>query len=202
MKHKFLTIIGLLLSAFSYSQTQFGLKGGLNFATVRYINTDNSKARLGWNAGVYAEIPMQEDIFIRPEAQYSSKGFGYSATGNSREGSLRLNYIAVPVLFGYRPAQKVALMVGPEFGFLQKAVSKSQGISSDMSGFYRHFDVGVDVGVAYNFSKVFGVEARYNYGFKDLVNVVYLNDNGNVTAQGKDGANSVMQVGFFYSLSQ
>jgi hypothetical protein len=93
-------------------------------------------------------------------------------------------------------------MVGPEFGFLQKAVSKSQGISSDMSGFYRHFDVGVDVGVAYNFSKVFGVEARYNYGFKDLVNVVYLNDNGNVTAQGKDGANSVMQVGFFYSLSQ
>ncbi|HEX8277314.1 MAG TPA: porin family protein, partial [Segetibacter sp.] len=157
---------------------------------------------LGFNLGAFAEIPVQENIFIRPELLYSSKGFAYSATANSREGSLRLNYINIPLLFGYRPSNNTAIMAGPEIGFLQKSVSKSQGITTDMTNFYRHFDVGFDLGFAYNLSKVFGLEGRYNYGFKDLVNVLVTDNNGNVIGQGKTGANSVLQVGFYYFLSR
>lgn len=169
-------------------------------ATVRYINTDNSRARMGWNAGALAVIPVQNDLFIRPEVLYSSKGFAFSAIGTSRAGSLRLNYIAVPVLFGYRLNSKSEILLGPEFGFLRKAVSKSSGISDDMTNFYRHFDVGFDLGAAYHISKAFGIEVRYNYGFKDLVNVVFVNENGDVTAQGRNGANRVLQFGLFYML--
>lgn len=184
----------------SYAQIQFGLKGGLNLANVRYINTDNSKARVGWNAGALAEIPVQDNLLIRPELQYSSKGFGFSARGTNSAGSVRLNYIAVPVLFGYRFNTKSEILLGPELGFLSKAVSKSSGISNDMTNSFRHFDVGFDLGLAYNFTKVLGAEVRYNYGFKDLVNVVYINDNGDISGQGKNGANSVLQVGLFYML--
>lgn len=181
-----------------FSQVQFGLKGGANLATVRYIAADNSKARLGWNAGALAEIPVQDNLLIRPELLYSSKGFGFNAIGSGRAGSVKLNYITVPILGGYRLSSKTELLAGPEFGILRKAVSKSSGISEDMTYAYRRFDIGFDLGFAYNFSKVLGAEVRYNYGFKDLVNVVYINDNGDINGQGKNGANSVLQLGLYY----
>ncbi len=202
MKRIFLIGLNFLFLRSSYAQIEFGLKGGLNLATVRYINPDNSKARVGWNAGVLAEIPFQDNLLIRPELLYSSKGFAFSATQTGNEGSLKLNYISVPVLFGYRPNNKSKILLGPEFGFLRKAVSKSLGIREDMTNLYRHFDVGFDLGVAYNISKAFGAEVRYNYGFKDLVNVVYVNDNGGISGQGKNGANRVLQFGLFYMLDQ
>jgi hypothetical protein len=122
--------------------------------------------------------------------------------GTSSAGSVRLNYIAIPILFGYRFNDKSTLLAGPEFGFLRKAVSKSLGITDDRTNFYRHFDIGFDLGLAYNISKVVGAEVRYNYGFKDLVNVVSLDQNGNITGQGKSGANRVFQFGLFYMLGQ
>ncbi len=69
-----------------------------------------------------------------------------------------------------------------------------------MTNFYRHFDIGFDLGIAYHISKALGAEARYNYGFKDLVNVVFENENGDITGQGKNGANRVFQFGLFYML--
>lgn len=202
MKQIVVFAICILSAGFSFGQVQYGLKGGFNLATVRYLNDNNSKARIGFNTGAFAEIPVQENLFIRPELLYSSKGFAYSATSSSREGSLRLNYINLPVLFAFRPANNVSFMAGPEIGYLQKAVSKSQGITTDMTNFYRHFDVGFDLGASYNFNKFLGIEGRYNYGFKDLVNVLVTDNNGNVIGQGKTGANSVLQVGFYYYLSQ
>ena len=200
---KVVLFIAFLLSfVTSFSQVRLGLKGGLNFATVRYINADNSKARVGWNAGALAEIPIQDNLLIRPELLYSSKGFGFSAVGTSSSGTVKLNYITVPFLFGYKFTERSTLFAGPEFGFLRKAVSKSSGITDDRTSSYRHFNVGFDLGLAYNITKVFGAEVRYNYGFKDLVNVVYQNENGDISGQGKNGANRVFQIGLFYMLDQ
>src|SRR5690348_16483305 len=133
MRRIFFFIISFLAAAASFSQVEYGVKGGLNLATVRYLNDDNTKARLGFNAGFFAEVPLQENLFVRPEILYSSKGYAYSAAQYSREGSVKLNYVAVPLLVGFRPSSKVALMAGPELGFLQKSVSKSQGITTDMT---------------------------------------------------------------------
>ena len=69
-----------------------------------------------------------------------------------------------------------------------------------MTNLYRRFDVGFDLGFGYNISKALGAEARYNYGFKDLVNLVYVNDNGDITGQGRNGANRVFQFELFYML--
>src|SRR4051794_33716715 len=95
-------LIAIVLLSFSYanSQVQFGIKGGINLASVKYISTENSKARLGWNAGGVFKIPIDNHFFIQPEVQYSSKGYAYSATATTFEGSMRLNYVAVPALGG------------------------------------------------------------------------------------------------------
>lgn len=203
MKKLLLIIAAFFILNISFGQEiQFGVKGGVNLATVKYLNEDNSRARIGWNAGAIVELPVQEDLFIRPEIGYSSKGFGYSATGTGRAGSVRLNYVAVPVLAGYRANKNLSFLAGPEFGFLQKAASISQGISSNITNSFRKFDVGVDVGVTYSLNRYTGLDLRYNYGFKDLVNVGYTDANDNLIGQGRTGANRVFQIGIYYWLSQ
>src|SRR3954464_4461015 len=78
MKTLFSFLLATIITGVSFSQVQFGLKGGINLATVRALNEDNSKARLGYYIGGLGEIGHY-DLFIRPELIYSSKGFGYSA---------------------------------------------------------------------------------------------------------------------------
>src|SRR4051794_651191 len=124
MKKHLLAAIALLSFFCANSQVQFGIKGGINLASVRYINTENSKARVGWNAGGVLKIPIDNHLFIQPELQYSSKGFGYSATATTFKGSMRLNYIALPILVGYTMSPNFDFLAGPEFGFLSKALSK------------------------------------------------------------------------------
>ena len=184
------------------SQVKYGIKAGGNLASVRYIEEEISRARLGFNAGIAVEAVVAEQLVVRPELLYSGKGFGFRATAGNMEGTQRLNYIAVPILLGYYPTKKLSLMAGPEFGYLSKAVSKSQGITTDYTNFYRRFDIGVDIGAAYNFSSQFSLEARYNHGFKGLVNTVYTDYSGTITGQGKNGANSVLQFGIVWWLSE
>jgi len=202
MRKFLLTALTWLVAFTVNSQVKYGIKAGGNLASVRYIEEEISRARLGFNAGIAVEAVVAEQLVVRPELLYSGKGFGFRATAGNMEGTQRLNYIAVPILLGYYPTKKLSLMAGPEFGYLSKAVSKSQGITTDYTNFYRRFDIGVDIGAAYNFSSQFSLEARYNHGFKGLVNTVYTDYSGTITGQGKNGANSVLQFGIVWWLSE
>jgi len=202
MRNLLLTGSMLFMLPDAHGQVKYGIKAGGNLANVRYIEEDISKARLGVNAGIAVEAVVGQQLIVRPEVLYSGKGFGFRATAGNMDGTQRLNYIAIPILLGYYPTKKLSLLAGPEFGFLRKAVAKLQGITTYYTNLYRHFDVGVDLGTAYNFSKQFSLEARYNHGFKGLVNSVYTDNSGNITGQGKNGANSVLQFGFVWWLSE
>lgn len=201
LKGSLLAFCILLIAFTTQAQVKYGTKAGGNLASVRYIDEDISKARLGIYAGLAFEIPVATQLVLRPEAMYSSKGFGFKASADNMGGSQRLNYIDVPIMAGFYPTKKLCLLAGPEFGYLMKAVTRSQGIKEDNTSFYRRFDVGFDLGAAYNFNKQLSVEGRYNYGFKDLANVVFTDTQGNVTGQGHSGANRVMQLGVIWWLS-
>ena len=128
---------------------------------------------------------------------YSVKGYRSPATQFSGEATVSLNYITLPILAGYHATDDLSVFIGPEFGFLTSAKSKIDGSKLDISKNYRGFDIGVDIGAAYQLSKSVGVDLRYNYGFKDLMNVIFTDQFGNVTGEGKAGANRVLQVGVF-----
>jgi hypothetical protein len=184
------------------AQVKYGIKAGGNVASVRYIEEDISRARLGVHAGVAVEAAIAPQVFVRPELLYTSKGFGFKATAANMAGSQRLNYISVPVLLGYYATERLSFLAGPEFSYLRKAVARSQGITTDYTNFYRRFDMGVNVGVAYNLNSQFSLEGRYTHGFKDLVNTIYTDNTGNLTGQGKNGANRVLQFGVVWWLSE
>lgn len=202
MRSLFLTLSTLLILSTSFGQVQFGLKAGLNLASIKDVGLDNSKARIGYNAGGMLQWKFAEKFLLRPELLYSVKGYRSPASQTNDEATASLSYVNLPILFGFRPTQNLSLLLGPELGFLTSAKSNFGGTSHDISSTYREFDIGIDLGLAYYVSKGFGVDLRYCYGFKGLVNVVYTDQYGNVTSQGKTGANRVFQLGIYYVLSK
>jgi len=54
---------------------QFGVKGGVNSATISGDDINDAKSRTSFNVGVLAEIPITERLSIQPEVMYSGQGF-------------------------------------------------------------------------------------------------------------------------------
>lgn len=198
MKAFFIAIVAItMLQLKLYAQVNVGLKAGLNLANTKNIGT-GSNARLGFNAGLLAEFVINKKFIFQPEALYSVKGNKFQATELSSGGTLSLNYISVPLLAGYRPSENTTIFLGPELNFLTAAKSKFGQDEFDLSKIYRKFDMGIDAGIAYNLSQQIGIEARYYYGFDDLVDGVITDDSGNEVKKDRFGSNQVLQLGIVY----
>jgi opacity protein-like surface antigen len=203
MKKTFFTTFLMTFSLFqSFGQISFGVKAGLNLSNVKNVGSTDDKARLGLNGGLLTEIKISKKFIVRPEVLYSIKGHKFPATAFNSGGILSLNYISIPLFFGFRPTDKFTILLGPEFSFLTNANSKFDGSNHDVSKNYRKFDFAIDLGATYTIIKSLGVELRYSYGFEDLVDVTYTDQNGNDIGKGRIGSNRVFQLGVFYKFSK
>lgn len=197
MRKKLLLILSfLLISCFGYSQVSFGVKSGINIATTKNL-LEFPKNRIGWYAGGTAIIPLYKKFFLQPELIFSSKGERTDKiTGAQDKSVTRLNYLNVPILFGYKIDGKTLFVLGPEIGWLTSAQLKYYaGEFMNVSKNYPpKFDIGLDIGIRYNIIKRIGTEVRYNYGFNTLYTVDAAG-NRNVETT---GANRVFQIGITY----
>ena len=204
MKKLILLIFAVPGGLYSFGQVDIGLKEGLSINTI--TEGFSYSYSIGFNAGVLAKIPLKNKMYIQPEILYSVKGEhfpslgfgGPASTGFHSAGTLNLNYLAVPLLFGYRLVDKISIVAGPEFGFLLNANSYFDNSNHSVTSNFQNFDVGVDLGASYRLYKNFGIELRYYYGFKDLAKVTYTDPNGNPIESTTAGSNRVFQFGIYY----
>lgn len=198
--------LSLLIIIFSvtpvFSQFSFGFKAGLNVANAKSIGSNDNKIKPGLYAGILAEVGISKKFFVNPEILYSVKGFKFPATNVNSNGTLSLNYFSVPVMGGYKINDQINILLGPEFNFLTKANSVFDGSDHDVTHSFRKFDMAIDLGSSYIFKIGLGIEIRYSYGFKDLVDVIYADQMGNITGKGKEGSNRVLQIGVIYKFSK
>lgn len=200
-KYFFVAALLILCNIISRAQeVDFGVKTGININTVKYRQSAGEMASVGYYAGLMAQIPISDQLFIRPEVQYSLKGFRYPAVGAAGSGNVRFHYIAVPLLAGFPIGDKFAALIGPEIGFLTSAKSKFASGTIDVGNNYQKFDWGLDLGGQYKVTPELGVAVRYNYGFRTLIKGITTDENGNPTGSNRDGANRVFQAGLFYLL--
>lgn len=105
-------------------KTQFGLKVGGNYSGV--TNSDGEsfapERRLGIALGAFVAIPVNKQFGIQPEVLFSQKGF--HATGRLLNAGYDLtrttNYIDVPLLISYKPAEFLSFLAGPQYSYLIK----------------------------------------------------------------------------------
>ncbi|MDY3318497.1 porin family protein [Riemerella anatipestifer] len=199
MKKLFLGL-AVVAGSFAFGQ-QFGAKAGLNVSSISKEGYDDTKAKVGYYAGVFLNAPVSESFSIQPEVLYNNLGSKTTETISSlkRERKLNLDYISVPVMFQYKATPEFYLEAGPEFSFLVGANSKTSYETPLGSGKipaelnkdnYNGFNFGMGLGLGFDITPNIGVNARYVAGFTDI------NKNGTISVSNNaTNKNNTFQVG-------
>lgn len=168
---------------------KFGIKGGVNFATITGDNFDSPDSRTSFHVGVLVEMPVADIFSLQLEALYSGQGAEANFSGpDGDKAELQLDYINVPVLAKLYIIPNLSLEVGPQFSFLVNEEfdfnPNSNDGDIDMTE-AESMDIGGVAGLTLHTSSGFFATGRYIYGFKDIYD-------------GADAKHSVFQLGLGY----
>lgn len=133
-----LAVAALSLISFAVSaqtRTSFGIRAGINFQNINGDGPSGSsldnKLKVGFLAGVNAEIPVGDDFFVQPGVTYAVKG----AKDDNSDDKINIGYIEVPVNFLYKPelgTGRLLLGVGPYIAFGVNGKVKSNSGDEDI----------------------------------------------------------------------
>jgi len=192
------------ISYFSHAQVSidhisYGVKGGLNLASVKGKDVEGTSTLVGFHGGVQTNIPLAGGFTLQPELFYSAEGTkmkvelpGDGDAIIETTAKTHLNYLNLPVLLQYQHASGAFAVTGPQIGYLLSAKVKAPGISEDVKESFNKINFGWTLGVGYVIPTTsIGIDVRYNFGLTKL-------------AKGEDGQPSakafsrVLQAGVFY----
>ncbi|MGV4414027.1 porin family protein [Chryseobacterium sp. T1] len=200
--------LAVVVGSMSFAQ-QFGIKAGANISSISKDGYDDAKSKVGFYGGLFMNAPLSEQFSIQPEVLYSQMGAdikeSYNFAGNtiSSNGKRNLDYITVPVMFQFKATPQFYIEAGPEFGFLVSAKQKGEfkvnnttlsSSSEDVKDQYNNFNMGAALGLGFDITKNFGINARYIAGFTDI------NKDGKTSLNNSDNKNrnNNFQVGVGY----
>ena len=162
-------------------EVEFGVKGGLNFASISGDNTGDIDPVTSFNFGVMSEIPISEKFSFQPELMYSGQGYSIG------DDTVELSYLNLPLMGKYYVTKGLSLEAGPQIGFLLAADNEG----TDVKDSFNSVDLGVNFGVGYKLDNGLNFGVRYNLGLSDINDLDGFNDKNQ---------NGVFQfsVGYFF----
>ncbi|KAF2341403.1 porin family protein [Flavobacterium tistrianum] len=179
LQAKFLSALTLFLTAsfgMLHAQnnnvdTEFGVKGGFNMSNLYGSgdDVDDNNILYGFNAGVYATLPISDFVAIQPELLFTTKGskLEYNSAFASGDAKFRLNYIELPLLVRVNVTKNFNIHAGGYASYLVSSkvsgngtVDFDQDIDTDD---LNKFDAGISAGVGVDFNPI-SIGLRYNYG--------------------------------------
>ena len=177
MQSNFLCALALFMTAsFGMLQaqeekvtTEFGVKGGFNMSNLYQSEADDNNVIYGFNAGVYATLPISDFIAIQPEILYTTKGaeLDYNNAFVDGNAKFKLNYIEVPLLVRVNITKNFNVHAGGYASYLVSSkvtgdgdINFDEAVDTDD---LNKFDAGIAAGVGVDFNPI-SVGLRYNYG--------------------------------------
>ena len=202
MKRLMIAATTLLLSVCTNAQNDVGgwslqPKAGIKLATM--TNDDEAKTRIAFVAGAELEYQATPMLSVSAGALYSQQGS--DADGQGMNGTVKMDYVNIPILANYYVTKGLAVKVGIQPGFLVndkvkvsangvsaevglKDAYKAAGIDADISS----FDLAIPLGISYEFNHVV-LDARYNLSLTKAI-----------SAYGESTKHSVFQITLGYKL--
>lgn len=173
-----LAMIFCAIISVNSQETHFGLKAGVNLASIGGDDTEDVDGRTGFHVGAVAEFMLNEQFGIQPELLYSMQG---AETEDSESGfdyryELKLDYISLPILAKYKFTPGFSVHLGPQVSYLLSAEAEyeesfgGQTISGteDMKDFTNDIDFGVAGGLGYQLDMGVFFNARYYLGLSNI----------------------------------
>ena len=176
MKYLFLSVLILLISNFSFSQIDFGIKGGLNFDSAGEARLtlqtsekiQDLERKSGFHIGVYSEFDLLIG-YLRPELQFTN----VKTQLNGSE--ISTNRIELPVSFGLKLFGPLSFFVGPTayYSLSQKSSSYSFDTIKDKTTFGLHLGTRLNIGPV-------GIDLRYERGLSPIQANILNKNSGDV----------------------
>lgn len=186
MKKVFLLLLTGSSIAAAHAQIKLGIKGGVNFSTINSGDFGQVNMITSFHLGGLASLPLPRNFSLQPELFYSAQGAKSTEVGVT--ANLNLNYLNFPVLLKYNNPTGFFAETGPQVGSLLAAKLKFPEFNEDEKSSYKSTDWSWVFGLGYFFKDLgLGIDARYNLGLSDFINLSY---NG-------EARNNVFQVGVF-----
>ncbi len=200
-------LITLLLGdKLNSDKLEFGIEGGLNWASISSLET--STYQPNWNLGFYFNFKMNDAWYINTGVLVKSS-LGVNKLTDSdlnklgatiyhdQEGSRingnysqKMNYFLVPVLAKYKFKNHIYLEMGPQFGLMYRSWIQ---FDSDLEGSdmiikdynkekLNKIDAGAIIGAGYRLFKGTGwtIGVKYYYGFIDVYKNIAESNNSSV----------------------
>lgn len=169
MKKLSALLLGILIVSTSlFSQTRFGVKGGLNFQNMSNISTnlnDTWKNQTGYQLGIALQfkVPLI-GMAIQPELLYSTVK---TSIDNDPANTFDMDYVTLPINFElgvdmlvFRPF----IVASPFISYMiQNQTRLEDQPISDMN----RFDYGIGLGAGFDLWKL-QIMGKYNWGLGKL----------------------------------
>lgn len=221
MKKKLIVAVVTLCFAYMNAQTnsvEFGVKAGANLSKITDY-TPESKYVPGFQAGGFAQYSITDKLRLQTELLFSLEG-GRSSFNFEDEfqsfmikSDITFGYVNLPVMLQYKLFKGLHLEAGPQLGYLVLAENAyetkfsigdvgidekgTESIIDDMN----RFSLGVNLGLQYDISNRFFVQARYNKGLTKLAKNPFTDEEGEGAEQDTDFdkvRNQSFSLGFGY----
>src|ERR1700749_366441 len=164
-----ITMTAISATAFSQQQQtsveprlepKFGIKGGFDLTSLYISDVTSEHMKPGFDAGVFAKLPLTRGFSIQPELLYSLKGakdtYDNFVQGNG-EYRFNLGYLELPVLAVVNLAPNFNLHVGGYAAYLVNANVKDvnsdgtiQNATELNTGDFNRWDFGLIGGVGFD----------------------------------------------------
>jgi hypothetical protein len=192
---KILLISLVMLLAVSVSFAQFGIKGGINLGTAggddKAINpamfnpllngfpSIQPTTRMGLTGGISYKVGLILGLSIQPEVLYTQKGAIYemSYSGISGKGTIKVDYIDIPIVARYAPLPIPFVHPYIEAGVIYstllaakfKAEDPTESSESDIKDHLTKNDFSILLGIGVEVFMI-DINARYVMGQTKLFN--------------------------------
>ncbi|CAN5541856.1 hypothetical protein BH11BAC1_BH11BAC1_09530 [soil metagenome] len=193
-------------SASDENPVRLGIKAGVNFSNLYAKDDDKTGLLTGFNAGLFAKLPLTTYLAFQPELYYTAKGAEITYKNIFAEGtaSFHLNYIELPLMLVGNITKNFNIHAGPYVGFLIKAKVKNE---SNVSLFdfednlntddFNKLDAGLAIGAGLDVKAV-SIGLRYIHG---LTNVGKERTSNGNTYTYPDAYNGVINIYITLSLN-
>jgi Outer membrane protein beta-barrel domain len=206
MKRIYLSTAACLLVATCQAQILFGVQGSLQSSSISVTPpassggaTDPStflKSAIGFRAGVMADIPITDQLSVRPQLLYSTKGYKIDFSsllgglgglggllGGVTEYKIGVNYLEIPVQAMYgldAGAGRVVLGAGPYVAYALNA--SANGVAAPFDDGAKRLDYGGMLSVGYELPTGISFSAYYSHGFTNLASTSTTTTTGGSTS--------------------